>query len=189
MSYIARVTGTPGNYTVVDFMEASLSDVSTGQGWVPVTQTWPTVDNNTQVQAVAVLTPAANGQSVSWTLNVYPENPLVAKENLRQYAVSQSIAKANGGVKLPSGAKLGTDPATSGEIVDAIEAIERGWASEPYTIQTLNGAWVSLSKADLLAAGGAITQFRLANYSARKACLDAINAGTITTSAQVLAAI
>jgi hypothetical protein len=109
--------------------------------------------------------------------------------NLARFANERSMAKAVGGMTLPNGVRLATDSAKSGEIVDAIEAIERGWDAEPFQIQDAVGQWVSLAKADLEAAGAAITQFRIANYAARKACLDDIATGKITSEAQVLAAI
>ena len=65
MPYIAQVTGTTGNYAVSQVMQGTLAQAPLGQtGWVNVNQTWPTVDNNTQIMTIPVMT-VASGWFVS----------------------------------------------------------------------------------------------------------------------------
>ena len=187
-AYVAQITGTAGNYQVSAVRQCALSDIPADQraNWRDTEFRYPDIDNSTQIRTIPIYNVNADGSVVTILFKVENLDTAWAAMNLTAFANRQSVAKAMGGIALPNGVELATDSAKSGEIVDAIEAIERGWAADPFTIQTVNGQWISLAKADLLSAGAAIAQFRVANYAARKACLDAIAAGAITTEADVL---
>ena len=189
MGYIAQ---TNGGQTVLELREGVLADIAPADmaNWRQVQEVWPVVDNVTTVITIpADPVVSQDGSTVTMTWQTQQPPALWNRMRLKDYALQRSMAKADGGMLLPNGVELATSSGQAGLIVDAIEAIERGWAVEPYRIQALNGAWVSLTKDDLLACGQALTRFRLENYASREACEIAIDAGTITSGAQVDAAI
>lgn len=194
MPYLAKVSNTSGAWTVIElrFVPNGLQDLCIAEqaSWRLVVNNHPTVDNTTQVvttpQDLAV---SADGATVTMNWNVESTPVVWTKMRLKDYVVQQSTAKANGGLMLPNGVQLATTSDQAGLIIDAIESLERGWISEPVLFQTLNGEWASLGLNDFKAIGSAIAQFKQGIYVARKAVYDAIDAGVITTSAQVDAAI
>ena len=194
MPYIAKVSNASGVWQVIDlrFVPTGLADLGSNEkaDWRIVNDARPAVDNWTQ----AVTTPqelvvSDDGTTVTQAWNVETTPVLWSKMRLKDYALQASTAKANGGLMLPNGVQVATTGEQAGLIIDAIEALERGWISEPVLFQALNGEWVSLTLGDFKAAGAVIAQFKQAVYVLRKAVYDAIDAGTITSSAQVLAAI
>lgn len=194
MPYIAKVSNASGSWQAVEirFVPNGLSDLGTDEqaDWRLVIDSRPAVDNTTQV----VTTPqdlivSNTGASVTMPWNVETTPVLWTKMRLKDYALQRSTAKANGGLMLPNGVQVATTGDQAGLIVDAIESLERGWLTEPVLFQALNGEWVSLTLNDFKTCGAAIAQFKQAVYVSRKAVYDAIDAGAITTSAQVDAAI
>ena len=189
-SYSAQVTGTAPNFTVAQFMQGSTAQAPAGQtGWVPVNMTWSTLDNVTQIQTSPVWTVAADGSCVNLSFNVETLPPAWAQMGLINFATQQSEALAYGGLTLPNGIQLATTDDKISALNNLITALQNGWATSPFTFQTANGTFVALALPDLQSAAAAITQFRQANYIKRQACIAAIQAGSITTSAQVLQAI
>lgn len=194
MPYIAQVSNTSGTWQAIElrFVPNGLNDLGQTEqaNWRPVNDARPLVDNTTQV----VTTPqdllvSGDGATVTMNWNVQATPALWTKMRLKDYAVQRSTAKANGGLMLPNGVQVATTGDQAGLIVDAIESLERGWLTEPVLFQALNGEWVNLTLSDFKACGAAIAQFKQAIYVNRKAIYDAIDAGTITTSAQIDAAI
>ena len=186
--YIAQITGTAPDFTVAQFMQGSQAPA--GQtGWVPVTLTYPTFDNVTQIMTVPAWTVASDGSSVALTFAVENLPQPWAVMGLINFATQQSQALAYGGLTLPNGIQLATTDDKISALNDIIIALQNGWASSPFTLQTANGLFVSLTLSDLQMAGAAIAAFRQSNYTKRQACIAAIEAGTVTSSAQVIAAI
>ena len=186
--YIAQITGTAPDFTVAQFMQGSQAPA--GQtGWVPVTLTYPTFDNVTQIMTVPAWTVASDGSSVALTFAVENLPQPWAVMGLINFATQQSQALAYGGLTLPNGIQLATTDDKISALNDIIIALQNGWASSPFTLQTVNGLFVSLTLSDLQMAGAAIAAFRQSNYTKRQACIAAIEAGTVTSSAQVIAAI
>lgn len=186
--YIAQVTGTAPTFTVAQIMQGAISQAPAGQsGWVPVNVTYPTIDNVTQIYTTPTWTVASDGSSVNLTFVVENLPQAWAQMGLINFATTQSQALAYGGLTLPNGVQLATTDDKIGALYDVIVALQNGWAASPFTVQTANGAFVDLALSDLQAAAAAIAQFRQSNYTKRKACIAAIQAGTITSSAQVLA--
>jgi len=194
MPYIANVSNASGTWRAIElrFVPNGLSDLGAAEqaAWRLVNDTRPSVDNTTQVVTTPQdLVVSSDGSSVSMSWNIENTPSLWTKMRLKDYAVARSTAKANGGLMLPNGVQVATTGEQAGLIIDAIESLERGWLSEPVLFQALNGEWVSLTLNDFKGCGAAIAQFKQAIYTARKAVYDAIDAGTITTSAQVDVAI
>jgi len=187
--YIAQVTGTPGSYTVAQIMQGTLAQAPLGQtGWVYVNQTWPTVDNNTQIMTVPVLTVASNGASVNWTLAVENLPTVWAQMCLANYATSLVKAAQTQPITLPSGVQISTDPTSLSLILGAIIELQSGAVQGPINFMAINGPQ-SWQLADFQVAATAIGQASKSVQAALATCLAGIYAGSITTSAQVLAAI
>lgn len=187
--YIAQVTGTSGNYTVAQITQGTLGQAPLGQeGWVNVNQTWPTVDNNTQIMTVPVLTVASDGLSVNWTLAVENLPTVWAQMCLANYASSLVKSIQAQPITLPSGAQLATNSASLNLILGAIIELQSGAVNGPIEFMAINGPQ-SWQLADFQAAAVAIGQASKNIQATLIACIAAIQGGTITTSAQVIAAI
>lgn len=188
--YIAQVTGTAPDFTVAQFMQGTLAQAPAGQsGWVNVSLTYPTIDNVTQIYTTPTWTVASDGSSVSLTFTVENLPTAWATMGLVNFATQQSQILAYGGLTLPNGIKLATEDAKVGLLFDLLKGMQDGLISSPYTVEDSNGVFVDLDVPTLQAALTAIGQFRQANYNKRKTCIAAIQSGTITSSAQVIAAI
>lgn len=188
-AYIAQVTGTAPNFSVVQFAPGPITNAPAGQtGWVSVDLTYPALDNSTQIMTTPVWTVATDGSLVNLTFNVETLDPVWAKMTLINFATQHSQTKAYGGITL-NGMQLATTDDKIGALYDVIVALQNGWATAPFTVQTASGAFVALDLPTLTAVAAAIAQFRQSNYAKRQACIAAIQAGTITNEASVLAAI
>jgi hypothetical protein len=185
--YIAQVTGTAPNFAVAQFMQGTVADAPLGQsGWVPVNIAYPTLDNVTQIMTSPTWTVAADGSGVNLTFNVENLPQPWAQMGLINFATQQSQALAYGGITLPNGVQLATADDKIGALYDIIVGLQNGWLTSPFELQTASGAFVSLAFSDLEAAAQAVGQFRQQNYVKRQACIASIQAGTITSSADVL---
>lgn len=187
VGYIAQVTGSAGNYTVAQIMQGTMAQAPAGQsGWVPVNVTYPTLDNVTQIMTAPILTAASDGLSVNLTFTVANLPTVWAQMGLINFATQQSIAKAANGIVF-NNIQLDTTDTGFSKIMSVIAAIQAGYLTTPYTFQETNGTFFSASLAQIQAAANAVSSFLQTNQNNRKACIAAIQAGTITSSAQVLA--
>lgn len=187
--YIAQVTGSAGNFVVAQIMQGTIAQAPAGQsGWVPVNISYPILDNVTQIMTAPILTAAADGLSVNMTFNTQNLPTAWAQMGLVNLATQQSVAKAAGGLTF-SNIQLDTTETGFAKLMSIIASIQAGYTSVPYTFQETNGTFFSASLAQIQAAASAVSAFLQTNQNNRKACILAIQAGTITTSAQVLAAI
>lgn len=186
--YIAQITGSAPNFTVAQIMQGTMDQVPAGQsGWVLVNLTYPTLDNVTQIMTGPTWTIASDGSSVNLTFNIENLPTAWAQMGLINFATTQSQILAYGGLTLPNGLQLATTDDKIGILYDILRGIQDGLMSSPYTVQTVSGAFIDLDVSMLQAAVSAIAEFRQSNYTKRKACIAAIQAGAITSSAQVLA--
>ena len=186
--YIAQIAGSAPDFSVVQFATAGWASVGQG-GWVPVAVSYPVLDNITQIATSPVWTVAADGSSVTLSFNSETLDPIWVRMRLIDFATQQSQALAYGGLTLPNGVELATTDDKIGALKLLYDGIQNGWLTSPFTVQTVSGAFVDLAASDIQAALTALGQFRQTNMDKRKACIAAIQAGTITSSAQVLAAI
>jgi hypothetical protein len=193
MPYIAKVSDASGSWQVTELRLATngLNDVGQAERaeWRLVIDNRPVVDNYTQVLIPQTLNVNEDGSEATIIWQAVDTPAAWGKMRLRDYALQCSTTKANAGLMLPNGIQLSTTGEQTGMVVAAIVALERGWLTEPLLFQALNGEWVTLSLSALQAAGAAIAQFRQGIYQTRKAVYDAIDAGTIVSTAQVDAAI
>ena len=190
MPYIAKVSNTSGVWQAVELRLASngLLDISFAEraDWRLVSENRPIVDNYTQVlTAPQDLVVSDDGASVTMPWSVVSTPTLWSRMRLKDYALQRSTQKASSGLMLPNGIQVATSAEQAGLIVDAIEALERGWLAEPVLFQALNGEWVTLTLEDLKAVGAAIAKFKQAIYLSRKEIYDAIDAERITTGDQI----
>lgn len=109
------------------------------------------------------------------------------KAYLRAYAADKRYAVETGGTRLPNGLAVATDRVTQNALDRTINALERGFASEPVQWKGATG-WIPLTKTDLLGLAAAMTAHVQEAYAAEKTVSDGIEAGTITTTAQIEAA-
>lgn len=186
MPYIAR---TDGGNSVLELRQGVLEDVaeSDRSNWRTVRDTPPTIDHLTQVfirTGIIVLTDT----SVEVQYQIFNEPEDVIKERLKQYAADRSWRKREAGLTLPTGVRVDTSADSLTMIIGAVQSLERGYVQEPVSFCAMSGP-VQATLDDLKGVWAAIAAYTEASFAARSACFAAIDAGTITTSAQVDAAV
>jgi len=182
-------TVSSGPMTAIQLMQGSLSQAPSGQtGWVAVTVSYPTLDNVTQIMTSPTWTIASDASSFSQTFTVENLPTAWVMMSLINYATQQSITKGASGTTY-SGVQLNTSDSGYAYYTSVLDSINAGYATTPYTIQEANGTFVSATLAQVQGAVSAVASFKQTNLNNRKTCIAGIQAGTITTSAQVLAAI
>jgi len=185
--YIAQVTGAPGNYIVAQIMEGTLAQIPIGQtGWVNVNQTWPVIDNITQIMTIPILTVAMDGLSVNWTLAVENLPKAWANMCLTNYVISLAQSIQTQPVTLSSGVKIATDSISLSLILGAIIELQSGAIQGPIEFIAINGPQ-SWQLVDFQMAAVAIGEASKTIQAALTTCLAGIQAGTITSSAQIIA--
>lgn len=115
---------------------------------------------------------------------VEPSKPLPTKDELIAYAADKRWQIETGGISV-SGAEIRTDEKSqnrvSGAALLALSDPELGtidWEAMP-------GEWVTVDKADMIAIGIAVGRHVQACFTALKAVQAEIDAGTITTTAEI----
>ena len=107
---------------------------------------------------------------------------------LANYANSLAKSAQSQPLTLPSGVQIATDPTSLNLILGAIIELQSGAVQGPINFMAINGPQ-SWQLADFQAAAAAIGQASKTVQAALTSCLAGIQDGSITTSAQVLAAI
>lgn len=185
MPYIAR---TDGGQSVLELRQGVLTDIADADrsNWRTVTENRPNVDNLTQVLSTFTLSVQNGYVSMDWQVTSPPD--VWNKARLKEYATQRSWQKRVAGLTLPNGVRVDTSADSLTMIQGAVQSLERGYISEPVAFCALSGP-VQATLADLKGVWAAIAAFTEASFAARSACFAAIDAGTITTSAQVDAVI
>lgn len=181
MPYIAR---TDGGQSVLEVREGVLSDIADAErsNWLTVTENRPNIDNLTQVLSTFTYSVQNGYVSMDWQVTTPPV--LFNKDKLKKYAANRSWRKREAGLTLPNGVRVDTSADSLTMIIGAVQSLERGYISEPVSFCALSGP-VQATLDDLKAVWAAIAAYTEASFAARLACFAAIDAGTITTSAQV----
>ena len=182
MGYIAKTNG--GN-TVLDFKEGELSSITDTDraNWRQVTTVIPQIDNNTQIRTDIVFTVSPDGSSVTMSWNVITLDPAYTKMRLKAFAANLRWTKQQGGVTLPNGLVINTDDASQAKIHQAYSVLKEGWA--PTISYKTEDGWVDLDLPTMTLVAQTVFTHIQNCFNNEKAIMLEIDAGTITTTAQI----
>lgn len=124
-----------------------------------------------------------------WNGSAYtsPLPTLPTKVELVAYAAAKRWQVETGGITLQGGLRVATTEIAQGKIEAAYNAFANGTLAGPIQFKALTG-WIEVGAAMISAVYAAVVLHVQACYAAEKVVVDAINADTITTVAQVDAA-
>jgi len=191
MPYIVKVANQNGAWVAVDKKFGTLAQIppSDVANWRNAGELiYPAIDNDTQIYASPTVSISADGSTVSLSFQVETLPSWWSIETLKNKASQLSLMRRPASVMLSNGALVGTDSTSQTLILGALTGAQAGLVTLPLSISAMNGAY-SFSLANLQEAYTAISGAILASYAKLNACCAAIDAGTITTGAQVDAAI
>lgn len=183
MPYIAR---TDGGQDILQWREGQLSDLAPDDqpNWRQVVEVYNPTNPIGQIRGTPSFTVSANGSTVAMTWAPFDMPTWWAAYKLKAYADQIAAEKMAAGLSLPNGVKLGTTDSSLLRLLFGFVAGQAGMISAPVDALATSG-WLSLQASDFAGAFGAIWQRGVAIYAAWKAVYDAIDAGSITTQAQI----
>lgn len=106
------------------------------------------------------------------------------KPALIAYAAAKRWAKETGGITLPNEVEVATDTVAQTKIAAAKTAFDNGTITGSIEFKAVNG-WFTVDAATMTQVYAAVVAHVQGCYVQEKAAVDGINAGTITTTAQV----
>lgn len=182
MPYIAR---TDGGLTVLEMRQGVITDIPEAErtAWRPVSEIRPYINQPTQIWTSQDLVVSADGALVSlvWQVADLPA-PLV-RMRIKEYAASVRWGKQQQLLTLPNGTTIDASEASKNKIQQALTVLEKGWAT---TLDfKADSGWIVVDLAGLTAVAQALVAREQALFTTEKAVAAAIDAGTITTTAQV----
>lgn len=184
MTWIARTNGaTTGE--ALELREGVLTDIApTDRGnWRVVDNERPSVDGIVEQFVRTGLPIAANGTvSIAW--QIVPEPVAVVKMRLEELAGQEALTRVVNGRVTRNGKQVSTSDESLSKLQNAKATIDAGIATT-VTLQTAEGDLVDVGITPLNATISAVVTARQAVFAARKTIVDAIRAGTVTTSAAV----
>lgn len=181
MGYIAK---TNGGADVLELRVGALADVpAADQGnWRTVVEVGDlAADPFTEVRYISAIAVAEPNVAMTWAKVAAPAP--YARMRLKDYAASVRWQKTQRGLTLPSGIALDTSEASKAKIDQALSVLEKGWVGA--INWKTKGGWVALDLAAMTAIAQAVVGFEQACFDAEKAVHEAIDAGTITSKAEV----
>lgn len=180
MGYIAKVSGAD----VVELRIGSLADIPEADraNWRNVLETGTTnTDPFTEVKYIDTLTLSEPTVHLVWAKNILPAAWI--KMRLKEYVAQKRWQHSQGGLALPDGTVIDTTDASKSKINQTLGVLERGWISSvDWKAKT---GKLTLDLAALTAIAQAVAGFEQACFAAEFAICDAIEAGTITTKAEI----
>lgn len=180
MSYIANVSGSD----VVELRVGTLIDIPEvdRDNWRAVIETGDiATDPMAEVKVISALTLAEPNVQMVWTKTVLP--PAYVKMRLKDYAAQKRWQHSQSGLTLPNGVVIDTTDASKSKINQTFGVLERGWiATVDWKAKT---GKVTLDLAGITAIAQAVAAFEQACFAAEFAIIDAVDAGTITTKADI----
>lgn len=181
MPYIAR---TDGGSEVLDLKVGIMSDIPVDDqsNWRPVVDAGDTVaDPLTEVKVATDL--VVNEPYVNLVWVKYPLPPMLAKSRLKDHAAAKRWQHSQSGLTLPNGVIVDTSDTSKAKVHQALSILEKGWAAS-VEWKAKNGR-VVLDLAGITAVSQAMAAFEQACFAAEFAIIDAIDAGTLTTKAEI----
>lgn len=184
MAYIAR---TDGGHTVLEMRAGTLSDIPESEraNWRPAYEVVPNFDGIKSQVTGPTLTVNGDGSQVNIIWSIATADAPWAQMRLRDYAAQIRYQKEIGGLTLPDGTRVATDRDSQSKISQALTLLEKGWVPS-ISWKTASG-WVPLDVAAMTLVAQAVAAHVQGCFAAEQALVAAIDAGTVTTSAEVLA--
>lgn len=184
MPYIAR---TNGGQTVMEIRQGVLADIPEADrgNWRNAVEVRPTIDGIKQTHTGPTLTVNGDGSQVNIVWGVATADPAWVRMRLRDYAAQVRFQKEVGGLVLPNGVKVDTDRDSQAKVQQAHSLLEKGWVAS--IDWKADSGWVTLDLAVMTGIAQAVAAHVQGCFSAEKAVIEAIEAGAVTTSAEVAA--
>lgn len=180
MAYIAKISG--GD--VLELRVGVLTDIPEvdRDNWRAVIETGDLVtDPMAEVKVISALTLSEPVVHMVWTKTVLPA-PYV-KMRLKEYAAQKRWQHSQSGLALPNGVVIDTTDASKSKINQTLGVLERGWiASVEWKAKT---GKITLDLAALTSIAQAVAGFEQACFAAEFDICDAVEAGTITSKAEI----
>jgi len=182
MAYIAR---TDGGSSVLELRTGTLADIPEADraNWRSCFEVRPTIDPATRSWSGPTLTVNGDGSQVNLVWTATDPAPAWVQLKLRTLAADVRYQKEIAGLVLPSGLKIATDRDSQAKIQQALDILEKGWV--PSLDWKTSSGWVTLDLDTMTGIAQAVMAHVQGCFSAEKALLEAIAAGTVTTSADV----
>ena len=184
MTYIAR---TDGGQSVLDIRRGVLADIPEADrsNWRSAFEVRPSFDGLKQQLAGPSLTVNGDGSQVNIVWSVVTADAAWARMRLREYAAQLRYQREIAGVTLPNGVRIATDRDSQAKIQQAHTVLEKGWVTA--LDWKADSGWVSLDLASMTGIAQAVLAHVQSCFAAEKAVIAAIDAGTVTTGADVTA--
>lgn len=179
MPYIAKVSGSD----VVELRVGLLSDIPANDvvNWRTVVEVGPQNDRVCEIRKIASITLVEPNVEMVWTVERLPE--AWCRMRLKEYAGNKRWQVETGGT-LVGDVPVATDDAAQRKISELRRRAEASEISLPFEFKSQNG-WISLGLAAIQGVDQAVSAHVQASYATEKAVSDAIDAGTVTTTADI----
>lgn len=180
MAYIAKVSGAD----VVELRVGVLTDIPEADrvNWRSVIESLPLFDRATQAVDVGSIDVINDTVVMTYTIKTVPA--VLAKMRLRDQAAAARWKRTQSGVTLPSGVRIKTDETSKAKIDQALAMLEKGWTSA-INWKVGTNEYATLDLAAMTGVAQAVAAYEQACFETEKSIIAEIEAGTITTVAQI----
>ena len=120
-----------------------------------------------------------------WAANEAKAPSAAAK--LKAHAAMRRWEKEQGGITLPGNVMVATDTPAQVKIAELRRRVASGEVAVPFSFKSASG-WVDLNEATIIAVDQAVAAHIQSCYATEREISDAIDAGTVTTTAAIDAA-
>ena len=179
--YIAR---TNGGDTVLELRQGKLEDILEAErgNWRTVMESVSVYDGLTQQRTFPQFT--ASGDNVVVMTYLAETGPQVwNRMRLKDYAAQKRWQLTQAGLTLPNGIKIATSDASQGRITAALLILEREWV--PSIRWKADTGWIDVDLATMTLIAQAVSAYVQACFAVEADVHAAIDAGEITTGAEV----
>ena len=107
-----------------------------------------------------------------------------ASAKLKAHAAMRRWEREQGGITLPGNIMVATDTAAQVKIAELRRRVAAGEVAVPFSFKAASG-WVDLSEATIIAVDQAVAVHIQDCYATERQISDAIDAGTVTTTAEI----